>query len=305
MNKKNASLFQTFMEDPKVFLRFARFFFPIFQFLALEDLQRQDTAFLDETLEGEGGHVLYRVQHRGKDFFVFVLEKNETAEEPLLCFQILKGVLQILELYLDSHSPEAEKPGFSLPPVFPVVFYGGEGDWGNLRNLKDLFLPVKGWERFYPRMEPKVILLANIPEHKLLPMKNILGLYLTLNHPEMLQRYEQKIFDRGRHFARKFSPEDTLLLKHLWEAFSGETIEDALITRAETEEFLPNEGAERIMNKFEEYFHEQFEMGKEEGLLQAAIAFLEDGVKLEKVSRLLDLSPAKILEYQKSAQSPL
>jgi hypothetical protein len=112
-----------------------------------------------ERQDRSDGVLLWRLRWQGGSDWVYLLLKAEGEEDPFvsLHLELCRGLLYRALL-------RRRRSAAKLPPVLPVVLYGGEAPWSAPRDARELFLPLlPALQRHVPRTQYLLLDAANGP----------------------------------------------------------------------------------------------------------------------------------------------
>jgi hypothetical protein len=119
-----------------------------------------------------GGVLLWRLRWQGGSDWVYLLLQPQGEEDPFISLhlELCRGLLYRALL-------RRRGRGTKLPPVLPVVLYGGETPWTAPRDARELFLPLlPALQRHVPRTQYLLLDAANVPLHASSPADNLVSL---------------------------------------------------------------------------------------------------------------------------------
>ena len=137
------------LDEPELFVEFLRDFIPvgILKNVAPTDIEDVTERLLSLVSEQKDGDSIKRINLAGgKPLFVIAIVEHESKVNFRAPFKMLLYIALILDAYEKEVNKEASKKagkdvkitlrkGFKYPPVLPVVFYDGKGEWTAEMNL--------------------------------------------------------------------------------------------------------------------------------------------------------------------------
>ena len=123
------ALFRAVFEILRLAIAFLRDHLPnsVAGHLVLEDLERAEGSFIDETLVGSQSDALFRAPVRGGgSAFVYLLLEHKSWPDPALPLQLAGYMLRIWRRHVREAGSGALR---ALPPIVPVVLYAGSRRW--------------------------------------------------------------------------------------------------------------------------------------------------------------------------------
>ncbi|MEM9445799.1 MAG: Rpn family recombination-promoting nuclease/putative transposase [Verrucomicrobiota bacterium] len=103
------------------------------QHIDWQSLQLEPGSFVDEILKGSESDLLYKVQIKGVDTWLYTLFEHQTQEDKLMAFRLLRYMVRIWEQFL-KQIPDAKK----LPVILPIVLHQNKDEWKVSKKFSDL-----------------------------------------------------------------------------------------------------------------------------------------------------------------------
>ena len=107
-------------------------------------LERVSTEFVDESLIGSRGDMLWRVRFRGASdewLYLLVLIELRSTVDTHMAVRVAAFIGQI---YLRLVRNGRTGPRGMLPPVLPIVLYNGSPSWTAVTDVRDLVVRAEG-----------------------------------------------------------------------------------------------------------------------------------------------------------------
>jgi predicted transposase/invertase (TIGR01784 family) len=141
--------------------------------LSIEDLEIMPVKFLNLRDGDRESDILYRVNLKDEEIFVFIHLEHQAKVNFLMPFRVIEYMTRIWRNWIDEQDEPAgaEKPserkGFLLPPIYPVVFYDGKSDWTAELEFAKKVKDYQRFEKYIPKFSYSVISLDKIGLNKL------------------------------------------------------------------------------------------------------------------------------------------
>lgn len=105
--------------------------------LDLERLTISPETFVTEALRKVYSDLIYQIPYRDTQLSVYLLFEHKSQPEHWVLLQLLRYIVASGELYRDQN-PKAK----TLPPIYPLVLYHGQGRWRAPARFHDLITPL-------------------------------------------------------------------------------------------------------------------------------------------------------------------
>ncbi|MCL2070368.1 MAG: Rpn family recombination-promoting nuclease/putative transposase [Treponema sp.] len=167
--------FKRIFDDHRLFVDFIKDFI---QIEILEDIKPEDIEDISERFlplfqENRDADTVKRINLKGPTpLFVIAVLEHESKVNYRSCFKMLQYICLVLDAW--EKEAEKEKPGSSLlkdfkyPPVLPMIFYDGKGDWTAQRNFFDRTHLNQVFEKYIPKFEYELINLNDYSEEEIM-----------------------------------------------------------------------------------------------------------------------------------------
>ncbi len=297
IHQPNDKFFKQSMAD----LRVAREFFAthlpaeILQKADLTTLKLQKNTFIDKAYKGREADVIYTLNLEDTSAYLYVLCEHQSAVDKGIAWRLLVYIVQIIEQH------RKQNPREPLPIVYPLVVYSGEKLWDAPLDVIELFgeqqaLARELWLRPYQLIDVHRIEDKNLSQH------------LWSGLIEFVLKYQ---------YVRDFAEYLKILLPWLDKieqcegvdlgknvlhyVVAGIEADDEKIFTEKANEYLTSKLRGESMTLAQLFEKAGFEKGLEQGKTLAqqekaiiAKKLLADGMPLQKIAQLVDLSPEKI-----------
>jgi predicted transposase/invertase (TIGR01784 family) len=189
---------------------------------------------------------------------------------------------------------EAERKGFRLPVIVPIVLYNGSGKWTAPLNFKET---LDGFELFSEQVLDFRYILINVhayEEKELLELSNLLGAVFLVDQARDLK----EIIERLKKLAetiRKMEPEEF----RIFTAWAKNILTRSISTRKNDEirdiltKTRPEEVEEMISN-VERVIQKSLEDAEKQGIEKVARQMLAKGFDIETIMSCTNLSREEI-----------
>jgi predicted transposase/invertase (TIGR01784 family) len=165
--------------------------------LSVDDLEIMPVKFLNLRDGDRESDILYRVNLKEEEIFVFIHLEHQAKVNFLMPFRVMDYMTRFWRNWIDDQDEpaSAEKPserkGFLLPPIYPVVFYDGKSDWTAELEFSRKVKDYLRFEKYVPKFNYSVISLAQISFNELQEMEDSLSLIMMLDKLKTPEDFEQ------------------------------------------------------------------------------------------------------------------
>jgi predicted transposase/invertase (TIGR01784 family) len=127
-------LFKSAMGDLRVAREFFEHYLPpaVQAVVDLSSLALESSTYVDKSLNLLNSDMLYQVNIAGKMGYLYLLCEHQSSVDPLMPFRLWQYIVAIWAAHLKKTQSE------TLPLVFPMVFYHGQGPYTGPRNIQSL-----------------------------------------------------------------------------------------------------------------------------------------------------------------------
>jgi hypothetical protein len=186
-NTKDNS-FKLILNEHELFVEFLKDFIPIsiLKDVKPEDIEDMNERFLPLFQDAKDSDTIKRIHLKGGiPLFVIAIVEHESEVNHRASFKML----QYITLVLTDYEKEANKAkdgasrakNFMFPPVLPIVFYDGAGQWTAKINFLDKTELSDVFEKYIPKFEYELVALNQYSQTDLVQFGGILSLILLID----------------------------------------------------------------------------------------------------------------------------
>ena len=169
-----------------------------------EDIEDISERFLWMWQEGRDSDSVKKIHLNGstgeETLYLIALIEHQSSVDQDMAFRILRYIVQILTDYADEQEERqkgiTKRKDFRYPPVLPVVFYDGKGNWTAETNFRDRVYLKEVLDRFIPSFHYLVVPLSKYTNQELVDKGEIPDEYfenISRNSPESVLKLIGKI----------------------------------------------------------------------------------------------------------------
>lgn len=229
---------------------------PILKNVKAEDIEDVTERFVPMFTEERNCDTVKRVKISEKDTLYFIsLIEHKTEVDYNVSMQLLRYMVYIWEDYEKEmekkHKGISKTKDFKYPPILPIVYYEGTGEWKAGCNFKDRILFEKAFEPFTPSFFYKLIQLNGYSVKELLDKKDELSLVMLINR--MQNAAEFKELELPEDYLKNLSEHSTDELLDIISKVIEVMLRHLNVTETEVEKFT-GQVKERKMGELFEHF---------------------------------------------------
>jgi predicted transposase/invertase (TIGR01784 family) len=178
------------LDDHELFVEFLRDFIEVdlLKSVAPEDVEDITERFLPLFDENKDSDTVKRIRLRGDDespLYVVALVEHESGVNFRSSFKMLHYITLILSDYEKMMNREKNgiiyRRDFKYPPVLPVVFYDGPGEWTAELNFLDRTQMNDVFYKYIPKFEYELVSLNKYGADDLVKFKDTLSLIMLID----------------------------------------------------------------------------------------------------------------------------
>ncbi|HQO40621.1 MAG TPA: Rpn family recombination-promoting nuclease/putative transposase, partial [Spirochaetota bacterium] len=131
-----------------------------------------NTSFVSDEFKNRESDIIYRLKFRGKELYLFLLIEFQSTVDRYMALRMLRYVVELYEYLIRN------KKAASLPVIFPVLLYNGEGKWtapDRLSKLIDVPKELKQAKLYMPEFRYFPVIENEYSEKTLLKLGNIVS----------------------------------------------------------------------------------------------------------------------------------
>ena len=248
-----------------------------------EDIEDVSERFLPMFQEGRDSDCVKKIRLKDTSMFLIVIIEHQSSVHYDTAFRLLRYMVMVFTDY--GAEQEQKQPGitsrkeFQYPPILPLVFYDGPGNWTAVRNFKERVQLNEVLGDYIPDFQYIVVPLSGFTNQELIEKRDELALFMLVDKLRNSADFSQlqDIPEAYLEEISKNSPD--YMLKLLGRIFT------VLLYRLN----IPGEEIEKFTNKierreinmlfanFEAYdVQETRRISRAEGKAEGVLEFLQD-----------------------------
>lgn len=167
---------------------------PILKDVRAEDIEDVSERYVPMFTEERNSDTVKRVKISKNNILYFIsLIEHKAKVDYNVCMQLLRYMVYIWEDYEKSmekqHKGISKTKDFKYPPILPIVYYEGTGEWTAVLNLKDRIFFDSAFEAFTPTFFYKLIQLNKYSVEDLIEKNDELSLVMLINRLQSTKEF--------------------------------------------------------------------------------------------------------------------
>jgi predicted transposase/invertase (TIGR01784 family) len=275
--------------------------------LDFDSCEKLDKSYVSDKYKESTSDLLYKVKIAGQEAYICILLEFQSTSPYYMAVRIAH---YLLDFYLGLF--EADKKLRTVPPVFPIVIYNGEGNWTAPTELKELINNYELLGKFAPDFRYFTIIEKDYPKQELEQIGNLVStLFLVDGHYDI-----KKVIQALAKLVETEDPEDIETLM-TWVMFlvTGKKLTEQdyeqLKQACQSKKGVITMLEHVIANEKQQYFAEGIEEGEARGIVKGkaernreiALKLLADKVDINIIVNATSLSVDEIMELSDKKDS--
>lgn len=168
---------------------------PILKNVRAEDIEDVTNRYIPMFTEERYSDTVKRVKISEKDTLYFIsLIEHKTKVDYNVSMQLLRYMVYIWEDYEKEmekqHKGISKTKDFKYPPILPIVYYEGAGQWTAPCNFQERILFEKAFEPFTPKFYYKLVQLNGYSVKELIEKKDELSFLMLINRLQSMEEFK-------------------------------------------------------------------------------------------------------------------
>ncbi len=185
--------FKDVFKNKQLFCEFVKSFINIdlLKDITPDDIEDISERFITAFNENRDSDTIKKIKLKDNSYCVLCLLEHQSSVKYLMSFRILEYMILIWKDYIKEITNEAQKDNknaepsqlkdFKLPPILPIVFYEGIGNWTAEMQFENKIYLDKAFAKYIPKFEYEVVNLNKYRKEDLLELDNLLSLILLVD----------------------------------------------------------------------------------------------------------------------------
>ena len=302
-------VFQRLLDDEQLFLRFLRRFLRDqmpeaidVDSLTPDDIHQEKTTFLPPEVSRLQTDVLYRIRRGSAEVYVYILIEHQSSVNYLMPFRLLSYMVQFWRSLVEKAGREAEKEGFRLPPVLPVVYYEGQDRWTVSTRFADKIRDASDFGKHVPDFEYHLISLRDKSSEELLTVQDALGTLCYLSNPMRAEELDEAA-ERLLRILASFTPEERdLVERHLHGYLKIQAKKAGGDAKAIFDRCLEGKGVVEMLARLRDEIAELRQKERLAVCEETAVRMLERGLAISLISETTGVSEERLRELARGGE---
>ena len=172
----------------------------LFQNITPEDIEDQTARFVRLDLEEQEADTVKKITiPEWGEVYAIALTEHESQVNHRMSMKLLQYMAHIWTIYEKecerANTGSTREVGFRYPPIIPIVYYNGHGNWTAEMDLRKKVWGGEQVERYIPKFEYEIITLSGLSEEEIISHKNAMSVAMLadkMQKPEDSKRIREK-----------------------------------------------------------------------------------------------------------------
>lgn len=173
--------------DPTLCAQFLKSYtdIPLFKDIKPEDIENISSQFLPLFQESRDSDVVKKIRISDSEMYLIALIEHQSQNDFDMSFRLLRYMIFIWTDYANAqeklHPNITKSKDFLYPPILPIIYYEGSGEWTVALNFKDRVFLSDILEEYILDFKYQVVPLANFSQQDLVEKGDELSAIFILN----------------------------------------------------------------------------------------------------------------------------
>lgn len=158
---------------------------PLFKDIKPEDIEDISSQFLPLFQESRDSGAVKRIRIADSEIYLIALIEHQSQTDFDMSFRLLRYMVFIWTDYANTqeklHPNITKSKAFRYPPILPIIYYEGTGEWTAALNFKERVFLSDIFEEYIPDFKYQVIPLAQFSQQDLVEKGDELSAIFILN----------------------------------------------------------------------------------------------------------------------------
>ena len=273
--------------------------------LTEKNLKMSNRSFILQDFSEKEADVVYEVKVGDKKIIFYVLLELQRKPDNTMPYRLMLYINEILREYFNRTEKNGrDNKSFTMPAVFPIVFYNGSDKWNIPLNLREIFDSYESFGEYVINFKYMLIDAKGYADEDLEKFTSrLLGVTLMLEKARNdVEFYEYIRKNAGE--IKDFNINDTnifnAMIKIIDMAYGysrSERIKE-IFEQNQTEE--ANGMLVDIIENAKKEKKELIKKGKMEKAIETAVNFLKMGISVEQVAQGTELTVEQVMKIKET-----
>ncbi len=262
-------------------------------------LERVERSYVTKSIQERSSDVIWKIKYKRTEIYINILTEIQSSNDITMPIRFLDYIGSFYE-----NEYKNLKADEKIIPMIPILFYVGSEKWTAVSKFHDLVkIPNNSLKKYIPDFEYIAIILDEISKEDLLKAESILTKLLAMNKSQNKEEFTEITLNLFK-LILKFK-DTSIVQKYIDIIFLYiEMISNKHIPKKEAKKIIEDiEGGNMFFMTLDHIFQQEKEKGELKGEKQKAIEIakelLEEGMTLEKISKITKLSIEEIEKIKK------
>jgi len=147
-------------------------------------LERLDKSFITDKFKEKESDLIYRVNLKEKSCYIYLLIEFQSTVDPSMSLRILRYICEFYEFLTENEKMT------TLPAVFPLLLYNGEGKWTSKENIFDMIEQTIP-EKYIPKFRYYKVIINEFSKTVLKKIRNIVSAIFYVENSDLNELKEE------------------------------------------------------------------------------------------------------------------
>ena len=278
---------------------------PFFTNIKPEDIEDVSSHFIPLFQESRDSDIVKKIQIDNTELYLIALIEHQSEADADMSFRLLRYMVYVWTDYAATqeklHPGITKSKDFLYPPILPIIYYEGTGQWTSALHFKDRVFMSDIFEEFIPDYKYLVVPLNKYSQEDLIEKGDELSAIFILNKLKSssdFKHLKEIPEDYWNHLTQNTPPHILKLMGSVFSAFLH-TINVPAEEINDLTDHITRRQFNMMFDSFEAYdVQETRRISREEGeqlyLIKKIIKKIQKHYSVERISDNLDESPATI-----------
>ena len=278
---------------------------PLFKDIKPEDIEDVSSHFIPLFQESRDSDIVKKIQIENTEFYLIALIEHQSEADADMSFRLLRYMVYVWTDYAVTqeklHPGITKSKDFLYPPILPIIYYEGTGQWTSALHFKNRVFMSDIFEEFIPDYKYLIVPLNKYSQEDLIEKCDELSAIFILNKLKSssdFKHLKEIPEDYWNQLTQNTPPHILKLMGSVFSAFLH-TINVPAEEINDLTDHITRRQFNMMFDSFEAYdVQETRRVSREEGeqlyLIKQIIKKIQKHYSIERISDTLDESSAII-----------
>jgi hypothetical protein len=297
-NPKHDKGYKSLLSNNAVFLHFLRKYFAEswIDNISPDDMERVDKSFITEEYKNIDSDLIYKLKINVSDVYFYVLIELQSEVDFTMPFRLLNYMVELLNVIFKNTKKEVrERKDFRLPAIVPIVLYNGKDNWTSAMTLREYTEKCEFFGDNIIDFRYLLLDMNRMDDDAIEPVEKPLDADFIVEKLRIRKKMtSDNLSNWWTEKTSGFSNEDRNMLINWMDKvyFNGKMSSEIMEILTNT----PKKGSVAVKTIIEEMLEDREYELKKQGVLDVARKMRAEGIDVDTVARLTDLTIDDVLK---------